>query len=42
MARSGGGGFDAIIGNPPYVELKKVRDYRLVGTGAEALAISTQ
>jgi hypothetical protein len=25
------GGFDVIIGNPPYVELKEVRDYRLVG-----------
>ena len=25
------GGFDVIIGNPPYVELKEVPDYRLIG-----------
>ena len=25
------GGFDAVIGNPPYVEIKEVSDYRVVG-----------
>ena len=30
------GGFDVIIGNPPYVELKVLKAYRLVGYGCES------
>ncbi|MGH8534548.1 MAG: Eco57I restriction-modification methylase domain-containing protein, partial [Gammaproteobacteria bacterium] len=30
-----GGGFDVIIGNPPYVELNAVRDYALRGFECE-------
>lgn len=30
------GGFDVIIGNPPYVELKQVTDYRIRGFRCEA------
>jgi hypothetical protein len=33
MAR---GGFDVIIGNPPYVELKEVKDYNLKGYSCES------
>jgi methylase of polypeptide subunit release factors len=32
-----GGGFDVIVGNPPYVEYSKIRkDYQVVGYRAEA------
>jgi hypothetical protein len=37
MSHSGGGGFDAIIGNPPYVEYSKVsRDYKIKGFTTES------
>jgi hypothetical protein len=30
------GGFDVIVGNPPYVELKVLRNYRMQGYGCES------
>jgi hypothetical protein len=30
------GGFDVIIGNPPYVELKAIRDYRFINYSCES------
>src|SRR5271157_322407 len=34
------GGFDVIIGNPPYVEIKEVRDYRTIATPANRAVTS--